>query len=73
MWLAVVASVISVGLTIGVIYTFYNKIQHPQVIKIQHKKIADFPLESVRFLIQNEPFDGFAAKSHCSSGLFQSH
>ena len=73
MWLSVLASVIAIGFSIGAIYTFYTKVHHPQVVEIQHKKIADYQLESVRFLIQNEPFDGFETKAHCSSGLFLSN
>ena len=70
MWLSVLASVIAIGFSIGAIYTLYTKMHHPQVVETQHKKIADYQLESVRFLIQNEPFDGFETKAHCSSGLF---
>ena len=69
MWLSVLASVIAIGLTIGAIYTMYTRIQHPQVVEIEGKTIAEYQLESVRFLIQNEAFDGFETKAHCSSGL----
>ena len=69
LWLSLFASVVCVGATTAVIYKFYSRISHPQVLQKNGRTKADFVLDAIAFMIQNDPFHGFKSKAACSAGI----
>ena len=69
LWLSLFANVVVIGIVTSVIYKFYLRINHPQVLEKNGRTKADFVLDAFAFMIQNDPFHGFKTKAACSAGI----
>jgi hypothetical protein len=69
LWLAIFGSVSLIGLSLAMIHSVYEKIDHPDFLKSASKKIPDFIQDSFASLVQNEKPPNFKSKPKCSSGI----
>jgi len=68
MWLSVVASILAIGGAFVVVYYIYLKMDHPDVIYTEAKRIPDFILDSFASLVQSEQPPMFRVKPTLSAG-----
>lgn len=69
MWLAVILSVIAIGLTLSVIYKYYKKMRHPIFMETANKNPADSVHDAIASLVQGEhPPNYKSDKFLCSAG-----
>lgn len=70
MWLSIIASVISVGVTFLTVYYVYMKMHHPDVIFAANRRIHDFIMDALASLIQGEQPPMFRVRPTVSAGSF---
>ncbi len=68
MWLSVVASVFAIGGAFAVVYYIYLKMDHPDVVYTEAKRIPDFILDSFASLVHSEHPPMFRVKPTLSAG-----
>jgi len=69
MWLSIIASILSIGAAMALVYLIYLKIHHPDVVFSSRKNILDFIQDSLASLIQSEAPPVFVKKSTLSAGF----
>jgi hypothetical protein len=69
MWLSIIASVITIGISLFFIYFIYLKMNHPDVIFAANRKIHDFIMDSLASLIQGEQLPMFRVRPTMSAGI----
>jgi hypothetical protein len=68
MWMAVVGSIIVIGLSLAAIYFAYLKMNHPLLIFSAKKRVEDFIMDSYAALIQYDRSVCFHHKPSLASG-----
>ena len=68
MWLSVLASVLSIGVSWSIVYFVYIGIHHPDVVFSARKNILDIMKDSFAALTQCEQPPIFNVRPTCSAG-----
>ena len=71
MWMSILASVLSIGASWGLVYFCYSKIHHSDLIFTNRKSFLDFIKDSFAALVQYEPPPMFVNRPTFTAGLDQ--